>query len=57
MPYLQEAAIREPIANAKGAGLFETLQELVSLLGSKRVLTEAEVELLRGKMAERAQKT
>ena len=57
MPYLQETAIREPIANAKGAGLFETLQELVSLLGSKRVLTEAEVELLRGKMAERAQNT
>jgi len=52
MPFLQEAKIREPIANAKGAGLLDALQELVSLLGSKRVLTEAEVELLRDKMAE-----
>lgn len=52
MPFLQEATIRQPLADGKGAGLLDALQELVSLLGSKRVLTEAEVELLRDKMAE-----
>ena len=52
MPYLQEATIREPIANSNGAALLEALRELVLLLGNKRVLTEAEVELLRDKMAE-----
>lgn len=51
-PFLQEATILEPIANAKRTGLLEALQELVSLLGNKRVLTEAEVELLRDKMTE-----
>jgi hypothetical protein len=52
MSYLQEATIREPAAHTKGAGLLDAMQELVSLLGSKRVLTEAEVELLRSKMME-----
>lgn len=52
MPFLQEATIREPIANAKGNRLLDALQELVSFLGNKKVLTEAEVELLRNKMTE-----
>jgi PilZ domain len=52
MPYLQEATIREPAVHTKGAGLLDAMQELVSLLGNKRVLTEAEVEVLRDKMAE-----
>ena len=52
MPLLQEATIPEPNANAKGAGLLGALQELVSLLGKKRVLTEEEVELVRNKMTE-----
>jgi PilZ domain-containing protein len=52
MPYLQEATIREPAAHTEGAGLLDAMQELVSLLGNKRVLTEAEVEVLRDKMAE-----
>ena len=51
-PLVQEAAIRETTANAKRTGVLEALQELVSLLGTKRVLTEAEVELLRDKMSE-----
>jgi PilZ domain len=51
IPFLQGATIREPIANAKGAALLDALEELVSLLANKRVLTEAEVELLRDKMA------
>ena len=52
VPYLQEATVREPGAGNKAAGLLGAMQELVSLLGNKRVLTEAEVELLRSKMAE-----
>jgi hypothetical protein len=52
MSSLQAATIRDPIANAKGVALLEALRELVSLLGNKRVLTEAEVELLRDKMDE-----
>jgi hypothetical protein len=51
-PPTQEAAILETTANAKKARLLDALQELVSLLGNKRVLTEAEVELLRDKMSE-----
>jgi hypothetical protein len=52
LPCLQEATVREPGAGNKAAGLLDAMQELVSLLGSKRVLTEAEVELLRSKMRE-----
>jgi hypothetical protein len=52
VPFLQEATIRKPIANARGAALLGALEELVSLLANKRVLTEAEVELLQDKMAE-----
>jgi hypothetical protein len=51
-PLVQEAAIRETTANTQRTGVLEALQELVSLLGAKRVLTEAEVELLRDKMSE-----
>lgn len=52
MPDLQDATIRAPTADAKGTGVLEALRELVSLLGNKRVLSEAEVELLREKMSE-----
>jgi len=51
-PLVQEATIRETTSNAKRTGVLEALQELVSLLGTKKVLTEAEVELLRDKMSE-----
>ena len=51
-PLVQEAAIRETSANTKRTGVLEAVQELVSLLGTKKVLTEAEVELLRDKMSE-----
>jgi PilZ domain-containing protein len=51
-PLVQEATIVETTSNAKRTGVLEALQELVSLLGTKKVLTEAEVELLRGKMSE-----
>jgi hypothetical protein len=49
---VQEAAIPETTPNVKRTGALDALQELVSLLGTKRVLTEAEVELLRNKMSE-----
>jgi hypothetical protein len=52
VPYLPEPPIPEPTASTKAAGVLDALQELVSLLGNKRVLTEEEVELLRDKMAE-----
>lgn len=52
LPYLPEPPIPKPTASTKGAGALDALQELVSLLGNKRVLTEEEVELLRDKMAE-----
>lgn len=52
VPYLQEATAPEPGAGNKTARLLDAMQELVSLLESKRVLTEAEVELLRSKMRE-----
>jgi hypothetical protein len=52
IPLLQEATIPEPNANAKEASLLGALQELVSLLRKKRVLTEEEVELVRNKMTE-----
>jgi len=48
----QQASVPEPQAGAKNAALRDVLQELVSLLGSKRVLGEDEVELLRGKLRE-----
>ncbi len=51
-PYLPEAIIAEPSAPAKSTGVREALGELVSLLQDKKVLSEAEVELLRDKMAE-----
>jgi PilZ domain len=53
VPYLQEATIPEPMAGAKrSTGVLDALQELVSLLGNKRVLSEDEVELLRDKLSE-----
>jgi hypothetical protein len=52
LPCLTEPPIPKPTASTKGAGVLDALQELVSLLGNKRVLTEEEVELLRDKMAE-----
>jgi len=52
LPYLPEPPIPKPTASTKGAGVLDALQELVSLFGNKRVLTEEEVELLRDKMAE-----
>ena len=48
----QEVKVPEPAAGAKSEGLRDALQELVALLGSKRVLSEDEVELLRGKLSE-----
>ena len=50
MPYVEEAAIREPIAAAKPTGVGDALQELVLLLGMKGVLSEDQVERLRKKM-------
>lgn len=52
MPFLQEATVQQGVADAKRPALLDALQELVSLLGNKRVLSEEEVELLRDKMAE-----
>jgi len=49
MPCLPEATVKKP---GEGTAVLETLQELVSLLGEKRVLTETEVELLRDKLTE-----
>jgi PilZ domain len=48
----REASVPEPQAGAKSAGLRDVLQELVSLLENKRVLSEDEVELLREKLRE-----
>jgi PilZ domain len=42
----------EPVASAAPGGMLEALYELVSLLASKRVLTEAEVKLLRQKLGQ-----
>jgi PilZ domain-containing protein len=52
LPCLPEPPTPKPTASTKRAGVLDALQELVSLLGNKRVLTEEEVELLRDKMAE-----
>lgn len=51
-PFLQDANIGEAATGSKTAGRIEALRELVSMLEKKGVLTEAEVELLRDKMAE-----
>ena len=51
-PVLQDAPIQEAVGVSKGPGRLEALQELVSMLEKKGVLTEAEVKLLRDKMAE-----
>ena len=50
MPYVEQAAIREPVAAAKQTGVGDALQELVLLLGTKGVLSEDQVERLRKKM-------
>jgi hypothetical protein len=42
----------EPVVSAAPGGMLEALYELVSLLASKRVLTEAEVKLLRQKLGQ-----
>ena len=51
MPYVQEVTIEPPIAQAEDMGLLEALQELISLLRVKRILSDSEAKLLREKMS------
>jgi hypothetical protein len=51
MPYIQEATIEEPIAQAQDTGLLGALAELISLLRVKRILSDSEVEVLREKLS------
>jgi PilZ domain len=51
MPYVQEAIIEEPKAQAEDTGLLGALAELISLLRVKRILSDSEVEVLREKLS------
>jgi hypothetical protein len=51
MPYIQEAIIEEPKAQAEDTGLLGALAELISLLRVKRILSDSEVEVLREKLS------
>lgn len=50
IPDLREATIQKSTAGAKGTGVLDALQELVSLLRNRGMVTEAEAELLHDKM-------
>jgi hypothetical protein len=50
IPRLREATIQKPTAGAQGTGVLAALQELVSLLRNRGMVTEAEAKLLRDKM-------
>jgi hypothetical protein len=50
VPLDEDAASREAGFGAKGAGVRDALEELVSLLEDKKVLSESEVKLLRDKI-------
>jgi PilZ domain len=50
-PYIQEAIIEEPKAQAEDTGLLGALAELISLLRVKRILSDSEVEVLREKLS------
>ncbi len=51
MPFIQEVTIAEPIAQAEDTGLLGALEELISLLRVKRILSNSEVKILREKMS------
>lgn len=51
LPYPQEPAIEQPTAQAEGTRVLGVVEELISLLRLKRVLSESEVELLREKLS------
>jgi hypothetical protein len=42
--------MEEPVAQAEDKDLLETLEELISLLRVKRILSDSEVKILREKM-------
>ena len=50
-PYIQEAITKEPKAQAEDAGLLGALEELISLLRVKRILSDSEAKILREKMS------
>lgn len=51
MPCIQEAIIEEPKPQAEDTGLLGALEELISLLRVKRILSDSEVSTLREKMS------
>jgi len=51
MPYIPEAIVEEPKAQAEDTGLLGALAELISLLRVKRILSDSEVEVLREKLS------
>jgi hypothetical protein len=51
MPYFREVAMEETAARAEETGLLAALEELISLLRVKWILSDLEIEILREKMS------